>query len=153
MLALGLCTLLALGAEVPEPRDPSSEFRTPPAEFRLLDRSLTLRFNTGGFATRRVMTDAIPAARAAAFDFTGAVDVAGRRGRLRLGGGDERKLRFAVEWNVEVDSEMARVHSQVDFAILGRGFTLTPPDVRVRPRFDGRDPGIEVNLPLIEGRF
>jgi hypothetical protein len=152
LLALGLCTLLALGTEVPDRGDPSSEFHTPPAEFRLLDRSLTLRFNTGGFATRRVI-DVAPDAPAAAFDFTGAVDVAARRGRLRLGGGDERKLRFAVEWNVEVDSEMARVHSQVDLAILGRGFTLTPPDVRVRPRFDGRDPGIEVNLPLIEGRF
>ena len=152
MLALGLCTLLAFGAEVPDPGDPSSEFRTPPAEFRLLDRSLTLRFNTGGFATRRVI-DVAPDAPAGAFDFSGALDVAARRGRLRLGGGDERKLRFAVEWNVEVDSDMARVHSQVDLAILGRGFTLTPPDVRVRPRFDGRDPGIEVNLPLIEGRF
>ena len=152
MLALGLCTLLALGGEVPDPGDPSSEFHTPPAEFRLLDRSLTLRFNTGGFSTRRV-SEAVPAAPAAAFDLSGNVDVAARRGRLRLGGGDERKLRFAVEWNVEVDSDMARVHSQVDFALLGRGFTLTPPDVRVRPRFDGRDPGVEVNLPLIEGRF
>ena len=152
MLALGLCTLLALGAEVPDPGDVSSEFRTPPAEFRLLDRSLTLRLNTGGFATRRVR-DAAADAPAAAFDLSGGVDIAARRGRLRLGGGDERKLRFAVEWNVEVDSDMARVHSQVDFAILGRGFTLTPPDVRVRPRFDGRDPGIEMNLPLIEGRF
>jgi uncharacterized repeat protein (TIGR01451 family) len=37
--------------------------------------------------------------------------------------------------------------------VLPDSFTLTPPDVRVRPRFDGRDPGIEVNLPLIEGRF
>jgi hypothetical protein len=153
LLALSLCALLVAGAEVADPEETSSEFRTPPAEFRLLDRSFVLRLNTGGFATRRV-TGAAPAqGPAAAFDFTGTLDIAARRGRLRLGGGDERKLRFAVEWNVEVDRDMARVHSQVDFAILGRGFTLTPPDVRVRPRFDGRDPGVEVNLPLIEGRF
>jgi hypothetical protein len=152
VLALLSCALLAAGAEVADPVEASGNFSTPPAEFRLLDRSFILRFNTGGFATRRV-SDAAPAAPAAAFDFSGGLDVTGRRGRLRLGGGDERKLRFAIEWNVEIDRDMARVHSQIDFAILGRGFTLTPPDVRVRPHFDGRNPGVEVNLPLIEGRF
>jgi hypothetical protein len=54
---------------------------------------------------------------------------------------------------VNLDSEMARVHSQIDLGFFGHTLTLTPPDVRVRPRFDGGQPGVEVNVPLVEGRF
>jgi hypothetical protein len=62
-------------------------------------------------------------------------------------------LRLSVQWDVNVENDMARVHSQIDLGFLGHTLTLTPPDVRVRPRFDGGQPGVDVSVPIVEGRF
>jgi hypothetical protein len=82
----------------------------------------------------------------------GGLDLRNRRGRLRLGGGDERRLMFHIEWNVGLEGDAARVQSRIDLALFGKGLTLTPPDVRIRPRFDGGG-GVDVTVPFLEGRF
>jgi hypothetical protein len=124
--------------------------RTPVPELRLGGGAFTLKLNTGWFGAQYI--DPGPTA-GSAFDLDGGVDLSQRRGRLRLGGGDERRLRLAVQWDVNVESETARIHSQVDLGFFGHTLMLTPPDVRVRPRFDGGQPGVDVSVPIIEGRF
>jgi hypothetical protein len=127
-----------------------AEIQTPSPDVRLLDGAFQLHLNIGGFSARR----ASPEAEAAApVEVGGGLDFAGRRGRLRIGGGDERRLRLAVQWDVELDHDMARVHSTIDLSLFGHELTLTPPDVRLKPRFDGGTTGLEVNVPILEGHF
>jgi hypothetical protein len=126
----------------------SVELRVP--ELRLLDGEVRLQLNSG-WALARAGGGPAPAAPERAID--GEIDLANRRGRIRLGGGDERRLRLRVEWDFRVDDDMARVHSRIDMALFGKRLILSPPDVRVRPRFDHGGPGVEVNVPLLEGRF
>jgi len=152
VLALVLCTVLAAGPGVDDGAavDPSPGHRTQVPALRLGGGAFTLTLNTGWFGEQRAAGAPSSGNR---FDLDGGIDLREQRGRLRLGGGDERRLRLAVQWDVDVDSEMARVHSQIDLGLFGHALTLTPPDVRVRPRFDGGQPGIEVNVPIVEGRF
>ena len=144
--ALLLWTMLASAGDA----EASPALRTPVPELRLGGGAFTLKLNTGWLGAQRLAPG--PAADRA-FDVGGGLDLRQRRGRLRLGGGDERRLRLAVEWDVHVESDMARVHSQVDVGFFGHALTLTPPDVRVRPRFDGGQPGVDVSVPIVEGRF
>jgi hypothetical protein len=127
--------------------------RTPVPQLRLGGGAFTLRFNTGWLGAQPLGPTPPGATPEHAFDFGGGVDISQRRGRLRLGGGDERRLRLSVQWDVNVESEMARVHSQIDLGFLGHTLTLTPPDVRIRPRFDNGQPGVDVSVPIVEGRF
>jgi hypothetical protein len=123
--------------------------QTPSPEVRLLDGAFQLHLNTGFFAVRPASSEEA----AAPVEVGGGLDLAGRRGRLRLGGGDERRLRLAVEWDVELDHDMARVRSTIDLSLFGQELILTPPDVRLRPRFDGGNAGLDVNVPILEGHF
>jgi hypothetical protein len=127
--------------------------RTPVPELRLGGGAFTLRFNTGWLGAQQLAPSQPASTIDHPFDIGGGVDLSQRRGRLRLGGGDERRLRLSVQWDVNVENDMARVHSQIDLGFLGHTLTLTPPDVRVRPRFDGGQPGVDVSVPIVEGRF
>ena len=153
MLALILWSTLAAAGELPAGDTTVPEaapaVKTPVPELRLGGGAFVLKVNTGWFSAQDARQDPAPAG----FDAGAAVNLRDRRGHLHLGGGDERRLRLAVQWDVDVDSEMARVHSQIDLGFFGHTLTLTPPDVRVRPRFDGGQPGVEVNVPIVEGRF
>jgi len=133
--------------------EPSPSLRTPVPELRLGGGAFTLRLNTGWLGAQQLAPGQPASTIDHPFDIGGGVDLSQRRGRLRLGGGDERRLRLSVQWDVNVDSDMARVHSQIDLGFLGHTLTLTPPDVRVRPRFDGGQPGVDVSVPIVEGRF
>jgi hypothetical protein len=133
--------------------EPSAAVRTPVPELRLGGGAFTLRLNTGWLGAQPLAPSQSPPTIDHPFDIGGGVDLSQRRGRLRLGGGDERRLRLAVQWDIAVESDMARVHSQIDLGFLGHRLTLTPPDVRVRPRFDGGQPGVDVSVPIVEGRF
>jgi hypothetical protein len=148
VLALVLWTMLAAGGEAAP--EPATTLRTPVPELQLAGGTFTLKLNTGWLSAQPASDDP---SSGGWFDVQGGLDVGGRRGHLRLGGGDERRLRLAVQWDVNLDRDMARVHSQVDVGLFGHTFTLTPPDVRVRPRFDGGQPGVDVSIPIIEGRF
>jgi hypothetical protein len=53
---------------------------------------------------------------------------------------------------VGLEGDVARVQSRIDMALFGRGLILTPPDIRIRPRFDGGG-GVDVTVPFLEGRF
>ena len=127
--------------------------RTPVPQLRLGGGTFTLRFNTGWLGAQPLGPVPPSGMPEHAFDLDGGVDIGQRRGRLRLGGGDERRLRLSVQWDVNVESDMARVHSRIDLGFLGHTLTLTPPDVRVRPRFDNGQPGVDVSVPIVEGRF
>jgi hypothetical protein len=156
-IVASLCLLLAAAdAGAPEPpREAWRELELRPAPVRLLDGTFQLRLNTGWFATRPAARD--PAAEDAGAKppaaFAGGFDLAQRRGRLSLGGGDDRRLLLRIEWDVALDNDMARVQSRIDLGLLGQTFRLAPPDVRVRPTFDHGEPGFELNVPLVEGRF
>jgi hypothetical protein len=133
--------------------EPGASLRTPVPELRLGGGAFTLRFNTGWLGAQQLAPSQPASTIDHPFDIGGGVDLSQRRGRLRLGGGDERRLRLSVQWDVNVENDMARVHSQIDLGFLGHTLTLTPPDVRVRPRFDGGQPGVDVSVPIVEGRF
>jgi hypothetical protein len=125
-----------------------------PSEVHFLDGAFQLKLNTGWFTTRPAGDDvAAGAAASAAPAFAGDFDLRQRRARISLGGGDERRLRLRVEWDVALDDDMARVQSKIDVAIFGQAFKLAAPDIRVRPTFDHGEPGFELNVPLVEGRF
>jgi len=141
------------GAESARMAEPSPSLRTPVPELRLGGGAFTLRLNTGWFGAQQLAPSQPPPTIDHPFDIGGGVELSQGRGRLRLGGGDERRLRLSVQWDIAVESDMARVHSQIDLGFLGHALTLTPPDVRVRPRFDGGQPGVDVSVPIVEGRF
>ena len=132
---------------------PSAGLRTPVPELRLGGGAFTLRLNTGWLGAEPLAPSQPASTIDHPFDIDGGVDLGQRRGRLRLGGGDERRLRLSFQWDVAVENDMARVHSQIDLGFLGHTLTLTPPDVRVRPRFDGGQAGVDVSVPIVEGRF
>jgi hypothetical protein len=145
VLALILFTIAA-GQQGPT-EAAAGGFQARPPDLQLGGGAFTLHLNTGWFGAR----PAAPESKAAAFDVAADLDLRARRGRLRLGGGDERRLRLSIQWDVDMDRDMARVHSQIDLALFGRALTLSPPDVRVRPRFDSGI--VDVSVPLIEGHF
>lgn len=133
-------------AEVERPRR-TVELRAP--EIRLLDGTFRLKLNSGWFRSAPSQDELGPRS----FDMNGGLSIHDRRGRLSIAGGTGRGLHLRVEWNVRQDQDMARIHSQIDIALLGRTFTLSPPDVRLRPRFDRGQPGVEVSIPFLEGSF
>jgi hypothetical protein len=150
VLALVLWTAIIGGGGAAVPA-PEATLITPVPELRLAGGAFTLRLNTGWLAAAQDASD--DTSSVGLFDVQGGLDIEQRRGHLRLGGGDERRLRLAVQWDVNLDRDMARVHSQVDLGFFGHTLTLTPPDVRVRPRFDGGQPGVDVSVPILEGHF
>lgn len=82
----------------------------------------------------------------------GTLDPAGKRGRLSLGGDDSRLL-LHFDWKVGLDSNFIRVRSRINFEFLGRAIALTPPDLRIGPRFRGGGSDVVLQLPILEGRF
>jgi hypothetical protein len=81
------------------------------------------------------------------------VDLAARRARLCLGGGDRRALAFRLETNVVLDQGAPRIQGRLDLAVAGHSLTFRLPAVRVIPRFQSGNLVMEYHVPLIEGRF
>lgn len=78
-------------------------------------------------------------------------DVAGRRARLGVGGGDASVLRLRLDSNVIMIGDRAEVRSRIDFAINGHRFDLELPDLTIVPI--GLDGGSQIQIPIIQQRF
>jgi len=78
-------------------------------------------------------------------------DVAGRRARIGIGGGDASVLRLRLDSNVFMVGDRAEVRSRIDFSINGHRFDLELPDITLVPR--GLDGGSQIQIPIIQQRF
>jgi hypothetical protein len=79
-------------------------------------------------------------------------DVAARRGRLHLGGGDA-DFGLRIDSNIKFERGYANFETKIDLAVAGRTFELELPEFDMVPRTMEGERFVEIRLPLIKGTF
>ena len=80
------------------------------------------------------------------------LDLAARRGKLHLGGGDQR-FGLNIDSDILFEKGSARFRTRLDLAVAGKELTLQLPEFEMVPRSYDGDNYVEVRLPVISGTF
>lgn len=80
------------------------------------------------------------------------LDLGTRRGKLRLGGGDQR-FGLQIDSDILFEKGYARIKTRLDLAVAGKELTLELPEFDMVPRSDYGERFMEVRLPVISGTF
>lgn len=80
------------------------------------------------------------------------LDLGTRRGKLRLGGGDQR-FSLKIDSDILFEKGYARFKTRLDLAVAGKELSLQLPEFDMVPRSYEGERFVEVRLPVISGTF
>jgi hypothetical protein len=81
------------------------------------------------------------------------IDARRQRAFVRIGGGDERFLRFDLASDIHFTQGLARVNTKVDLRFRGRKLELELPEAEVVPANYRGERGVEIRVPIFRRRF